>query len=125
MMQRDLFSAYLARLVQDDALQVAKAQQSWPGAEPLLRTAWQQATPNQPASGRRPPSSFGRYPGGPSQSGSSGQESLPDHKTADGVPLAQAGARTAESMKVEVFGTPRFSRGEWFSLQRSLFLWHL
>ncbi len=36
-MQRDLFSAYLASFVEDDALQVAKAAESWPGAEPLLR----------------------------------------------------------------------------------------
>ncbi len=36
-MQRDLFSAYLARFVKDDTLQVAKANASWPGAEPFLR----------------------------------------------------------------------------------------
>ena len=70
-MQRDLFSAYLARFVEDDSLQVAKANPSWPGAEPLLRTAWQQAIQNQPARGRHLPSSFGRYPRSPSQSGSS------------------------------------------------------
>ncbi len=35
-MQRDLFSAYRARFVEDDALQAAKAS-AWPGAEPLLR----------------------------------------------------------------------------------------
>ncbi len=39
-MQRDLFSANLARLVKDDALQVAKANQSWLGAEPLLTGFW-------------------------------------------------------------------------------------
>jgi len=96
-MQRDLFSAYLARFVEDNALQVAKASESWPGAEPLLRMAWQQATQNQPASGQRLPSSFGIYR---SQSGSSEKESLPDHKAADDVTPAQAGARAAESVKV-------------------------
>ena len=99
-MQRDLFSAYLARFVEDDALQVAKASVSWPGAEPLLRTAWQQATHNQPASRGRMPSSFGRYPSGPSQSGSSEKETLPEPKAADGVPFAQAKARAAERAKV-------------------------
>ncbi len=34
-MQRDLFSAYLARFVEDNALQVAKAHASWPGADGL------------------------------------------------------------------------------------------
>ncbi len=34
-MQRDLFSAYLARFVEDDALQVAKAHEAWPGADGL------------------------------------------------------------------------------------------
>ncbi len=108
-MQRDLFSAYWARFVEDDALPVAKARESWPGAEPLLRTAWQQATQNQPASRGRVPSSFGRYPSGPSQSGSSEKEGLPEPKAADavafarplGVPEAgQAGARAAERVKV-------------------------
>ncbi len=99
-MQRDLFSAYLARFVEDDALQVAKANQSWPGAEPLLRTAWQPATQNQPASGQRLPSSFGHYPRGLSQSGASEKENLPDHKAADDVTPAQAGVRAAESVKV-------------------------
>ncbi len=106
-MQRDLFSAYLARFVEDDALQVAKANQSWPGAEPLLRTAWQQATQNQPASGQRLPSSFGHYPRGLSQSGSSEKENLLDPQAADDVPPAQARARAAERVTVEVFRTPR------------------
>ncbi len=106
-MQRDLFSAYLAHFVEDDALQVAKANQSWPGAEPLLRTAWQQATQNQPASGQRLPSSFGHYPRGLSQSGSSEKENLLDPQAADDVPPAQARARAAERVTVEVFRTPR------------------
>ena len=62
-MQCDLFSAYLARFVEDDALQVAKAHESWPGAEPLLRTALQQVTQNQPASRGLMPSSFVRPAG--------------------------------------------------------------
>jgi hypothetical protein len=54
-----LFSAYLARFVEKDRFQVTRAFQSWSGAEPLLRTAWQQAIQKQPANGRKIPSSFG------------------------------------------------------------------
>ena len=72
-MQRDLFSAYLAKHVKEERLQAANAFEHWQGAEPLLRTAWQQAL-NQPASGRPVPSSFGSFR---SQSGSSEKESLP------------------------------------------------
>ena len=98
-MQRDLFSAYLARHVKDNLLQVTKANESWSGAEPLLRTAWEQATENQPASGRRMPSSFGVFRR-PSQSGSSEQESLPTHEATDVVARAKASARADESAAV-------------------------
>ena len=94
--QRDLFSAYLARHVKNERLQAAGAYEHWQGAEPLLRTAWQQAY-NQPASGRRVPSSFGTYR---SQSGSSEKGSLPEHKAQDVVAAAQANARACESAKV-------------------------
>ena len=93
-MQRDLFSAYLARFVEDNALQVAKAREFWPGAEPLLRTAWRQATSNQPASRGQLPSSFGRFPSGPSQSGSSEKEGLLKSARSDGVPRGRADQRT-------------------------------
>ncbi len=106
-MQRDLFSAYLARFVEDDALQVAKARESWLGSEPILRTAWQQATQNQPASGQRQPSSFGRFVSGPSQSRSPEKENLPEFKASDAVTEAQVSARAGERMTVEVFRTPR------------------
>ncbi|SMC01999.1 Transposase [Sulfobacillus thermosulfidooxidans DSM 9293] len=100
-MQRDLFSAYLAKHVENECLQVANANEHWPGAEPLLRTAWQQAT-NQPASGqpghnRTWPSSFGTYR---SQSGSSEKDSLPEHEAQDVVAMVQATVRACESAKV-------------------------
>ncbi|PSR23944.1 MAG: transposase [Sulfobacillus acidophilus] len=95
-MQRDLFSAYLAKHVENERLQVTDAHEHWPGAEPLLRTAWQQAY-NQPASGRPGPSSFGTFR---SQSRSSEKESLPEHETRDGVAMAQATVRACESAKV-------------------------
>ncbi len=53
-MQRDLSSAYLIRLVDPDTdlLHADQAREAWPGAESLLRAAWQQAHPtHQPASG--------------------------------------------------------------------------
>ncbi|MCY0899732.1 MAG: transposase [Firmicutes bacterium] len=95
-MQRDLFSAYLAKHVENERLQAASAYEHWQGAEPLLRTAWQQAY-NQPASGRLAPSSFGTYR---SQSGSFEKESLPEHEARDVVVMAQVNARARESAKV-------------------------
>ncbi len=71
--QRDLFSAWLARFVDPDTslLDVGQAQTAWPGWEPTLQAAYEQAINNQPARGRRLPAAFGRPPGvGPSQSGS-------------------------------------------------------
>ncbi|BCX88751.1 transposase [Methylomarinovum tepidoasis] len=43
-MQRDLYSAFLARCVEGEALHVGLARERWPGAEPLLRAAWRRAT---------------------------------------------------------------------------------
>jgi putative transposase len=53
-MQRDLYSAYLIRFVDPKTflLHADHAAQAWPGREPVLRAAWQQAlSTNQPASG--------------------------------------------------------------------------
>jgi putative transposase len=74
--QRDLFSALLARFVHPatSLLDAGQAHAAWPGAEPLLQAAYEQAMTNQPASGRQLPTSFGRPPAavlvgaGPSQS---------------------------------------------------------
>jgi putative transposase len=71
--QRDLFSAYLARCVDPETslLDVGQAHAAWPGWEPTLQAAYEQAIQNQPARGRRLPAAFGRPPGvAPSQSGS-------------------------------------------------------
>jgi putative transposase len=57
-MQRDLYSAYLARFVDTHhVLHAGQAQTSWPGADPLLRAAWSAAV--QSAKGRLRPSAFG------------------------------------------------------------------
>jgi putative transposase len=54
-MQRDLYSAYLIRFVDEQTpylFHADQAREAWPGAEPLLRAAWQQAIPtSQPARG--------------------------------------------------------------------------
>ncbi len=48
--QRDLFSAYLARFVDPETslLDVGQAQAAWPGWEPTLQAAYEQAIANQP-----------------------------------------------------------------------------
>jgi putative transposase len=70
--QRDLFSAYLARFVDPETslLDAGQAKAAWPGWEPTLQAAYEQAIHNQPARGRRLPAAFGRPPADPSQSGS-------------------------------------------------------
>ena len=70
--QRDLFSAFLARFVHPETslLDVGQAHGAWPGWEPTLQAAYEQAIRNQPARGRRLPAAFGRPPVGQSQSGS-------------------------------------------------------
>jgi hypothetical protein len=71
--QRDLFSAYLACFVhpKTSLLDAGQAQAVWPGWEPTLQAAYEQAISHQPARGRRLPAAFGRPPGVvPSQSGS-------------------------------------------------------
>src|SRR5260221_2989540 len=64
--QRDLFSALLARFVDPDTslLSAGQAHAAWPGWEPTLQAAYEQAINNQPARGRRLPAAFGRPPGG-------------------------------------------------------------
>ncbi|MDI6914820.1 MAG: transposase [Desulfitobacteriaceae bacterium] len=79
-MQRDLYSAYLARFVENDVLHATEASSSWSGAESLLRAAWRHS--QQLASGRVSPSSFGVYR---SQSESSEKENLIERKSLDVV----------------------------------------
>ncbi|MHB1682933.1 MAG: hypothetical protein ACYCYO_08920 [Bacilli bacterium] len=98
-MQRDLFSGYLARHVKDNLFQVTEANESWSGAEPLLRAAWKQATENQPASGKRKPTSFGVF-SHQSQSGSSEKGNLSMHEAPDAVARAKACARADKSAAV-------------------------
>lgn len=63
-MQRDLYSALLAKHIEPDTfvLQVSQLLTSWQSAEQRLWAAWRTASDNQSATGRVIPSSFGRCP---------------------------------------------------------------
>jgi putative transposase len=104
-MQRDLYSAFLARCVGDDGLlHVGLARERWPGAEPLLRAAWSEAT--QPASGREAcPFSFGASPR--SRSGSPAEEGTAKTEAPDVVAHAQACCESRGEAAVVPLRTPR------------------
>ncbi len=63
-MQRDLYSAFLAKHIEPDTfvLQVSQLLDDWQSAELRLQAAWRAATESKPATGRIRPSSFGRCP---------------------------------------------------------------
>jgi hypothetical protein len=63
-MQRDLYSALLAKHIEPDTfvLQVSQLKTFWQSAEQRLKAAWRTASENKPATGRVIPSSFGRCP---------------------------------------------------------------
>jgi len=104
-MQRDLYSAFLARCVGEDSLlHAGLARMCWPGAEPLLRAAWSRAT--EPASGRTwRPSSFGAAPR--SRSGSPAEEGIAQAEVPDVVAAAQAAGESREEAAVVPLRTPR------------------
>jgi len=62
--QRDLYSAFLSKFVDDNLLQVDLANLAWSGTEPFLLAAWRQATKkeNNLRVEGRVPSSFGSFP---------------------------------------------------------------
>jgi len=95
--QRDLYSAFLAKCVEDGRLNADRAKAAWSGADALLQAALSQAAQRaaarqrraQAASGRTsghwsPPSSFGLS--GQRQSGSPVESSANASKTQDVVP---------------------------------------
>lgn len=104
-MQRDLYSAFLARCVGEDGLlHAGRARAAWPGIEPLLRAAWSEAT--QPASGRVfRPSSFGAAPR--SRSGSPAQEGIAKAEVRDVVAHVQACGESPKEVAVVPLRTPR------------------
>ena len=104
-MQRDLYSAFLARCVGEDGLLHADlARERWSGAEPLLRAAWSSAT-IQPASGRLRPSSFGMVPR--SRSGSPAEEGIAKAEARDVVAHARACGESPGEAAVVPLRTPR------------------
>ena len=92
-MQRDLYSAYLARFVKDNVLHATEASLSWSGAESLLRAAWRDS--QQLAIGRVIPSSFGVFR---SQSESSGKENLVERKSLDVVTFGREPIRAQSTI---------------------------
>ncbi|CAB1129505.1 protein of unknown function [Candidatus Hydrogenisulfobacillus filiaventi] len=103
-MQRDLYSAFLARCVGEDGLLHADlADTAWSGAERLLRAAWSEAT--EPANGRRKPSSFGAAPR--SRSGSPAEEGTAKAEALDVVAHAQACGESRGETAVVPLRTPR------------------
>ncbi|MDR3543393.1 MAG: hypothetical protein P4L69_20920 [Desulfosporosinus sp.] len=93
LMQRDLYSGYLARFVKDDVLHATEANLSWSGAESLLRAAWSNS--QQLASGRVSPSSFGVYR---SKSESSEKENLVERKSLDVVTFGREPFRAQSTL---------------------------
>lgn len=104
-MQRDLYSAFLARCVgEDHGLHAGLARMRWPGAEPLLRAAWSQAT--EPANGRAwRPSSFGAPPR--SRSGSPAEEGIAQAEVPDVVAAARVAGESRGEAAVVPLRTPR------------------
>jgi len=104
-MQRDLYSAFLARCVGEDGLLHAdRAHVAWSGAEPLLRAAWSEAT--QPARGRAfRPSSFGAQPR--SRSGSPAEEGIANAEAPDAVAHPQGCGESRGEAAVVSLRTPR------------------
>jgi hypothetical protein len=103
-MQRDLYSAFLARCVgEDNLLHVGLARMRWPGAEPLLRAAWSEAT--KAANGRLGPSSFGVLPW--SRSGSPAEEGIAKAEAPDALAEAQVSGESRGEAAVVPLRTPR------------------
>lgn len=90
--QRDLYSAYLARFVNDDRLDTSQALMAWAGAGILLEQAVSDL--NKTAMGGFCPASFGLSQ---SQSGSSVKKKSVQHKALDVVACNQPQARAKES----------------------------
>jgi putative transposase len=106
-MQRDLYSAYLARFVdQNHALHADQAQLAWPGADPLLRAAWRAAL--QSAKGRLRPSAFGPVRSARSQSGSPAEEGVQANAEArDAVAVALLNRESPGKAAAIPLRTPR------------------
>ena len=97
--QRDIFSAWLARFVVNNKLDVGQAQAAWPGADSFLRTASREI---QPAMGQ----------GQPKPNLARGQSRSPVH-SGKRVSEACHGARLAVTRKLAAQPEPpRFSGGE-------------
>lgn len=68
--QRDLYSAYLARFVDADTLDARQCEQHWPAAEPRLQRAASKATPSASTTGSPRSSRLRRRSGSPAKASS-------------------------------------------------------
>jgi len=101
MMQRDLYSAFLARSVEGETLHAGLAQARWPGAEPLLRAAWQRAIYDRRG---KVPVTFGTVIR--RQSGSSEEKGIAEPKSRDVVAEAQVSCESPEKATAVPLRTP-------------------
>ena len=93
--QRDLYSAFLARFVSNNLLQVNLANIAWSGTEPFLMAAWRQATQeNNLRLGGIVPSSFGKFP---ESERVATKVSIPDTEILDAVPRNRESQEEVES----------------------------
>jgi len=99
--QRDLYSAFLAQCVDPtlSLLDAGRACAAWPSREPVLQAAFEQATINQPTSGRKSlPSSFGAGSRQrPSRSPAQGPQA--NVKSRDAVPVRQRAGRARKRQR--------------------------
>jgi putative transposase len=99
--QRDLYSAFLAKCVEDGRLDAGRARAAWPGVDALLQAA---LSGIQPANGRPLPSSFGL---GRRQSGSPVKAIVNASKAQDVVPPAVLDVQVRELERARrIVGTP-------------------
>jgi hypothetical protein len=108
-MQRDLYSAFLAKYIEPDefVLQVSQAVEAWQSVELRLWAAWRTATDTKPASGRVLPSSLGRCPESEwvaaevSQKMSKSQDVVGHAESLEkGIPLVRVGQSRTSYLKV-------------------------
>jgi transposase len=93
--QRDLYSAFLARFVENDLIQVDLANVAWSGAQAFLMAAWRQATEeNNLRLGGQVPSSFGKPP---ESERVATKVLIPDTEILDAVPSNRESQEEVES----------------------------
>lgn len=100
--QRDLYSAFLSKFVDDNLLQVGQAKSAWSGTEPFLLAAWKQATKketNLRVEGRVP-SDFGSFP---ELERVATKVLIADAKNLDVVPMRESQIEASQPLETPAF----------------------